>query len=177
MQSNGVSERNGAPLSYNTVAKHYNVLHTFFEAAVTDEIIEYSPMQRMKKPKPKMDENQTASKSLILEQSKRLIECLKAEPLMWRALVMLLLDSGCRRGEAVALRWDDVDLKSGYTEIKWNAQYTVEKGKYITTSKSGKGRLVILNQPVLNILKEWKREQTKCFFRWVSLTQVLFYPG
>ena len=49
----------------------------------------------------------------------------------------------------------------GYTEVKGNAQYTVEKGKYITTPKSGKGRLVILNQPVVNLLKEWKREQTK----------------
>lgn len=161
LQANGVSERNGAPLSYNTIAKHYNVLHTFFEAAVTDEIIEFSPMQRMKKPKPKKDEIKTDAKALSLDQSKRLIECLKNEPLMWRVLVMLLLDSGCRRGEAVALRWENVDLKTGYTEVKGNAQYTVEKGKYITTPKSGKGRLVILNQPVLNLLKEWKREQTK----------------
>ena len=114
----------------------------------------------MKKPKPKKDEIKTDSKALTLEQSKRLVECLKAEPLMWRALVMLLLDSGCRRGEAVALRWENVNLKSGYTEIKGNAQYTVEKGKYITTPKSGKGRLVILNQPILDLLKEWKREQT-----------------
>lgn len=37
LQANGVSERNGAPLSYNTIAKHYNVLHTFFEAAVKVE--------------------------------------------------------------------------------------------------------------------------------------------
>lgn len=161
LQANGVSERNGAPLSYNTVAKHYNVLHTFFEAAVTDEIIEFSPMLRMKKPKPKKDDIKMESKALTLDQSKRLIECLKNEPLMWRALVMLLLDSGCRRGEAVALRWDDVDLKTGYTQVKGNAQYTVEKGKYITTPKSGKGRMVILNQPVIAILKEWKREQTK----------------
>ena len=161
LQANGVSERNGAPLSYNTVAKHYNVLHTFFEAAVTDEIIEFSPMQRMKKPKPKKDDIKMESKALTLDQSKRLIECLKNEPLMWRVLVMLLLDSGCRRGEAVALRWDDVDLKTGYTQVKGNAQYTVEKGKYITTPKSGKGRMVILNQPVIAILKEWKREQTK----------------
>ena len=93
-----------------------------------------------------------------------MLGCLKAEPLMWRALVMLLLDSGCRRGEAVALRWKNVNLKSGYTEIKGNAQYTVEKGKYITTPKSGKGRLVIINQPILDLLKEWKREQTKWLF-------------
>ena len=93
------------------MAFHYNVLHTLFEAAVTDEIIVYSPMQRMKKPKPKKDEIKTDSKALTLEQSKRLVECLKAEPLMWRALVMMLLDSGCRRGEAVALRCENVNQK------------------------------------------------------------------
>ena len=57
-----------------------------------------------------------------------------------------------------------INQKSFYTEIKGNAQYTVEKGKYITTPKSGKGRLIILNQPILDLLKEWKREQTKWLF-------------
>lgn len=161
LQANGVSERNGAPLSYNTVAKHYNVLHAFFEAAVTDEVIDFSPMQRMKKPKPKKDEIKTESKALTVEQTKRLIECLQNEPQMWRTLIMVMLDSGCRRGEVVALRWENVDLKSGYTEIMGNAQYTVEKGKYITTPKSGKGRLVILNRPIIDLLMEWKRAQTK----------------
>ena len=161
LQANGVSERNGAPLSYNTIGKHYNVLHTFFEAAVDDEVIEFSPMQRMKKPKAKKDEIQTDAKSLSLEESRRLISCLKDEPIMWRALIMFYLDSGCRRGEAVAMRWEDIDLKTGRIDIKGNAQYTVEKGKYVTTPKSGKGRTVFLNAPVLAVLKEWKREQAK----------------
>lgn len=161
LQANGVSERNGAPLSYNTIGKHYNILHTFFEAAVDDEVIEFSPMQRMKKPKAKKDEIQTDAKSLTLEESRRLISCLKDEPIMWRALIMFYLDSGCRRGEAVAMRWEDIDLKTGRIEVKGNAQYTVEKGKYVTTPKSGKCRTVFLNAPVLAVLKEWKREQAK----------------
>lgn len=161
LQANGVSERNGTPLSYNTIGKHYNVLHTFFETAVDDEVIGCSPMQRMKKPKPKKDAVQTDEKSLTLEESRRLLACLKDEPLMWRALIMFFLDSGCRRGEAVAMRWEDIDLKTGRIEVKGNAQYTVEKGKYITTPKSGKGRTVFLNEPVLAVLKEWKRKQAK----------------
>jgi integrase len=115
----------------------------------------------MKKPKAKKDEVQTDAKSLTLEESRRLIACLKDEPIMWRALIMFYLDSGCRRGEAVAMRWEDVDLKTGRIDIKGNAQYTVDKGKYVTTPKSGNGRTVFLNAPVLAVLKEWKREQTK----------------
>lgn len=161
LQANGTSERNGSPLSYNTVGKHYNVLHTFFEAAVDDEIIEFSPMQRMKKPKPRKDDVQTDAKALSLDESRRLLACLKDEPLMWRALVMFFLDSGCRRGEAVAMRWENINLQTGGIEVKGNAQYSTEKGKYITTPKSGKGRTVYLNPPVLAVLKEWKREQAK----------------
>jgi len=161
LQSNGVSERSGAPLSYNTIGKHYNVLHTLFEAAVSDEVIVDSPMKRIKKPKPKKDDIKMESKSLTLEESRRLLECLKNEPLKWRALIMFYLDSGCRRGEAIAMRWNDINLKTGCIEIKGNVQYEVGIGKYITTPKSGKGRTVFLNPPVLTVLKEWKREQLR----------------
>ena len=174
LQSKGVSERNGAPLSYNTVAKHYNVLHTLFEAAVTDEIIDYSPMQRMKKPKPKKDEIKTDSKALTPEQSKRLIECLKAEPLMWRALVMLLLDSGCRRGEAVALRWENVNLKSGYTEIKGNAQYTVEKANISPHRKVEREDWLSLISRSLIYSRSGSESRQNGFFRWAFPIRVLY---
>ena len=44
LQTNGQNEKNGKPLAHKTVLKHYIVLHAFFENAVEDEIIPYSPM-------------------------------------------------------------------------------------------------------------------------------------
>lgn len=163
LQTNGVSELNGTPLSYNTIARHYNMLKTFFESAVDNEIIEYSPMQRMKKPKPKKGEGSNEAQALTEEQTRKLIERLEKEPSMWRALVRFFLDSGCRRGEAVAMRWENIDLASGRIEIIGNAQYAAGTGNYITTPKSGKGRIVYINPQVVKVLREWKLEQAKHF--------------
>ena len=123
----------------------------------------YMTMQRMKKPKPKKGELSNEAKALTEEQTRMLIERLEQESPMWRALVRFFLDSGCRRGEAVAMRWENIDLASGRIEIKGNAQYAAGTGNYITTPKSGKGRIVYINPQVLKVLREWKHEQAKHF--------------
>jgi len=43
-------------------------------------------------------------------------------------------------------------------------EYTPEKGVYIGTPKSNQSRTIIINEPVLQVLKEWRRQQTLLFF-------------
>lgn len=165
LQTKGRSEDNDIPLAHKTVLKRYIILHALFETAVDDEIIEYSPMQRMKRPKPRKDEQVNQKiKSYTAEEVQRLINCLENEPLKWRALVLFMIDSGCRRGEAVGLKWASIDFQNGKVEIINNAQYCEGIGTYITTPKSGKSRIIPINQPILNVLAEWKREQTLLLF-------------
>ena len=78
---------------------------------------------------------------------------------MWRALISCFIDTGARRGEIVALRWADVDLFSGRVEIFNNAQYVEGIGIYDTTPKSGKPRVIYLNEQTITALKEWKKFQ------------------
>ena len=75
-----------------------------------------------------------------------------------------MIDSGCRRGEVAGLKWEHIDLKTGKAIICQNAQYTKEKGVYITTPKSHESRDIIISSPVLQILKEWKRQQILLYF-------------
>ena len=49
-QGEGKNEKNGQPLRYKTVVKHYAILSTMFDFAVEREIIPVSPMQNMKRP-------------------------------------------------------------------------------------------------------------------------------
>ena len=164
MQGGQRNRDNAKPLAHGTVVSYYTVLHTLFESAVDNEIIPTNPMQRMKKPKPRKDEVKKEPVSYSETEVAHIIDCLNSEPLKWRALVLFLIDSGCRRGEVAGLKWEEIDFKTGKVNICRNAQYTKEKGVYIGTPKSNKSREIIINAPVLQVLKEWKRQQTLIYF-------------
>lgn len=164
LQTNGKNDFNGQLLAHKTILKHYIVLHALFANAVENEVIAISPMQNMKRPRPRKDE--TAKKAVVYTESEvqYIIECLNQEPLKWKALVMFAIDSGCRRGEIVGLKWSEIDFRTGKTNIIRNAQYTAGRGTYISTPKNRKNRIIYLNPPVLAVLAEWKRQQTLLYF-------------
>lgn len=164
LQASGKNDFNGKPLAHKTILKHYIVLHALFENAVENQIIAVSPMQNMKRPKPRKDETPKEAVVYNEEQVQYIYECLDKEPLKWKALVMFAIDSGCRRGEIVGLKWSEIDFKTGKVNICSNAQYTAERGTYISTPKNRKNRVIYLNPPVLAVLAEWKRQQALLHF-------------
>ena len=161
LQGEGKNEKNGQPLRYKTVVKHYAILSTMFDFAVEREIIPVSPMQNMKRPKPRKDEEIREREAFTEAEVKYILECACKEPPMDKAMLFFALDSGCRRGEIAGLMWEDIDFKTGRVTICRNGQYTAGKGCYVTTPKNGKSRKLILNAPALAALKEWHREQLK----------------
>ena len=164
LQTNGTNDFNGKPLAHKTILKHYIVLHALFTNAVENEVIEVSPMQKMKRPKPRKDETPKEAIAYSESEIAYIMECLNCEPLKWKALIMFAIDSGCRRGEIVGLRWEEIDFKTGKVNICRNAQYTAGKGTYISTTKNRKNRVIYLNRPVLTVLAEWKRQQALLHF-------------
>lgn len=164
LQANGKNQFNGKPLAHKTILKHYIVLHALFENAVENEVIEVSPMQKMKRPKPRKDETPKEAIAYSENEIAYIIECLNNEPLKWKALIMFAIDSGCRRGEIVGLQWEEIDFQTGKVNICRNAQYTAGKGTYISTTKNRKNRVIYLNRPVLTVLAEWKRQQALLHF-------------
>lgn len=165
MQVNGANELTGKPYAYKTIVKHYTVLHSMFENAVENEVLECSPMQNMKRPKPRKDE--APKEAIVYSENdiQYILECLQKEPLKWQALVLFAIDSGCRRGEIIGLKWEEIDLKTGRCNICRNAQYTAGTGTYITTPKNGKSRTIYLTNISLPTLRAWKSEQLKTCFK------------
>lgn len=164
LQTSGKNQLNGKPLAHKTILKHYIVLHALFENAVENQVIAVSPMQNMKRPKPRKDE--TPKEPVVYTESEvqYIYRCLDNEPLKWKAFIMFAIDSGCRRGEIVGLKWSEIDFKTGKVNICRNAQYTAGKGTYISTTKNRKNRVIYLNRPVLTVLAEWKRQQALLHF-------------
>ncbi len=70
-------------------------------------------------------------------------------------LIRLAVITGARRGELLALRWRDVDLKGG--ELAITSSIVVDAGELVTkTTKTGKPKRVALDSETFAQLKAWK---------------------
>ena len=136
-------EIQAAGKSHATAVNVYTVLHTLFKMAYLSDDIPRNPMDKVARPVPRKDEiRETEAQALTVEELRAVLEALEAEPLKWQALVHVLIDTGCRRGECCGLKWEDVDLEGRVLTIRRNLCYTPQKGVYVDTPKSGKVREV-----------------------------------
>ena len=141
----------------------YVVMNQLFTMAFRDDSIPISPMLKVDKPKERKDiiRKSEVSKSYSASELNYILDCLKDEPLKWQAFINLAADTGCRRGELVALQWSDINWKEKCITIERNAQYTPSKGVYITTPKSGKTRVVDIGEDTAAILTAYKEHLQK----------------
>lgn len=147
--------------------KVYAVLHGLFKEAVMDDTLDVNPMDKVPRPKQSKDAALPAEhKAFTVEETRYILHCLEEEPLKWRTFILLLIDTGCRRGEACGLQWQSVDLDAGTVTIERNLQYTTAKGVYETLPKNGRTRVVDISPDVAELLRELRQAQP-VMVRWV----------
>jgi len=124
--------KNGGCLSAKTILEVHRLLHTMFDQAMKEMLIPYNPADRVEPPR-----RQPCNPVFYQpEEVTAILQALQTEPPLWRMLVILLLTSGCRRGEALGLKWEDVDFTYSRIHICRNLLYTVERGVYEDTPKT-----------------------------------------
>lgn len=148
--------------AHSTVIKVYTILHSFFKMAYLGDMIDRNPMDKVERPKPRKDEVK-ASGPLAYTPSEvqKIVADLEREPLKWRALVHLLIDTGIRRGECCALQWKNIDFATGTVAIRGNLCYTKAKGVYLDTPKNSHLRTVYVGEHTLALLRQLRVEQAK----------------
>ena len=147
--------------------KVYAVLHGLFKEAVMDDTLDVNPMDKVPRPKQSKDAALPAEhKAFTVEETRYILHCLEEEPLKWRTFILLLIDTGCRRGEACGLQWQSVDLDAGTVTIERNLQYTTAKGVYETLPKNGRTRVVDISPDLAELLRELRQAQP-VMVRWV----------
>lgn len=140
--------------SHSTAVKVYTVLHTMFKMAYLADTIPRNPMDKVARPVPRKDEiRATEAQALTVEELQTVLAALEAEPLKWRALVHLLIDTGVRRGECCGLKWEDIDLESQVVTIRRNLCYTPARGVYVDTPKNGRTREVDIGPETAALLE------------------------
>lgn len=77
------------------------------------------------------------------------------------ALFRLLAFSGMRKGEALALTWNDLNFKAN--EIRINKALSRGKNSqlYVKSTKTGVARTIKMDDKTMAILKDWKKKQKK----------------
>jgi len=137
-------------LSPMTIHHVHSCLHKACKDAVRWGHISRNPLDAADPPRKKGDgtrEMQTWSK----EQLKAFLEAVAGERLspLWHTIAM----TGMRRGEAIGLRWNDVDLENGRLSVR-RALIPTSREVVVSEPKTAKGRRVIALDPgTVEVLK------------------------
>jgi integrase len=78
----------------------------------------------------------------------------------YHPLWVLMATTGCRRGEALGLRWSDVDLDAGTIQLRNTIGSVAGRITFSDSTKSGGGRPVKLDAGTVAVLKAWRKKQT-----------------
>ena len=148
----------GKRLSGETILHYHRFLSSMLSTAVEWQLIPSNPCDRVKAPKTERKE----SSYLDETQAAELIKCLDNEPLRYRAIIMLLLYSGMRRGELCGLTWDDIDFEHDLISITKSNLYLPGKGIFEDSTKNrASERIIKVPQDMTALLKEYKKEQAE----------------
>lgn len=96
--------------SGKSVKNYYGVLRQIIRAAVDDKIIIDDPTRSRRIRLPKVRKHQR--KALTIEQMKDILSAMNTmNNSPEKLLLAVLIYTGIRRGEALGLRWDDIDME------------------------------------------------------------------
>ena len=143
-------------LSPSTIRAYHEIISSVLSIAVREGLIPSNPASRAVPPKVMHKE----AEHLEAEDIERILEALETEPLKWQAVIHFLLVSGCRRGEAAALRWEKVDFKTGTVRI--DAGLVNHDGKlFYGPTKTNQARNLTLPQETLQLLRRYQFQQVE----------------
>lgn len=123
--------------AHSSVVRLYAILNSFFKMAYMDGTVDTNPMDRVQRPTPRKDELQRQGpEAYTEEQLAYILDCLKGEPLKWRAYISLLCETGLRRGECLALQWNNIDFQALEVTVAATLGYTPERGGFTGAPQS-----------------------------------------
>jgi integrase len=96
-----------------------------------------------------------------VDQARRFLDHVAAKDLQAHVLFALVLSSGLRRGEAIALRWSDVDLDAGALRVV-RSIITVGGQVQVSEPKTARGRRrIALDPTTVGLLRRQRARQVQ----------------
>lgn len=152
-----VEEREGI-LSPKTIQRIHGFISIVLSQAELEMIIQYNPAEKVTPPYcPPHDPNYFQP-----EEIARILAAVDREPIKWRTMFHLLIVTGARRGEILALKWSNVDFEHNQIYIDGCLSYLPEIGKYEGPTKTRKSRYITLPAETMALFRKywaWQAEQ------------------
>jgi integrase len=171
---NNVSQR----YSYSITHKVYCAINACLKFAMARRDISYNPMEPVRKPK-KTDFAEKTVKVLTENEAEKYVSaatiCFKSGLACYRLgwAFVLILHTGLRLGEALALRWKDIDWEGKVLTVSGSLSSIKNRNRknetdpcYISIiktakTKSSQGRKIPLNASAMKALAELRQETGK----------------
>lgn len=153
-------------LSESTVRSTYTVLRAVLDTAVRDRALGENPAAVVRRPKVTTKE----ANYLTVDEVETVLDA--AEGSRYAPLFRLLVNTGMRRGEALALRWSDVDLTNRTLRVR--GTLAREDGQLVVTEpKTAKSKRTLFltdeSVEVLHAMRERQRvERAAAGSMWVE---------
>lgn len=161
-------------IQVNSLENVNTVLHPTFQLAVRDDLIRKNPSDgALAEIKKRHGGSRKMRHALTVEQQRAFMKYVMNHPVFddWYPIFALLLGTGCRIGEAVGLRWDDIDLENRLISVNHSLTYYPRmESTYVCEFRVSKPkteagiREIPMMEPVYQVLvQEYERQKEEGF--------------
>lgn len=151
-------------LAENTIYKPFSLIRKLFNYYVKDlRIIKYNPFDNVKrKPQARSDDKEYCT----TEEMHIIKEKLEFENIRFRTLITLIMDTGLRREEALAIKYSDINKLRGTIKIERAFVKSKIDGKFIIkpVKRKKSEREIIVTQYALDLIDKYRKFKEACGF-------------
>lgn len=150
-------EKNNFKLSY--LNKLYNILKGIFDFAIKNYGLPNNPMQqsgRFEKKNEEIIDDKEKLRYITYDEFQQFISVVNNN--MWKTFFTFLYYTGMRKGEVQALNWNDIDFKQNIIIVNKTLTVKTREHYKITSTKNNINRNIKMNNVLIDILKNYKKE-------------------
>ena len=150
--------------SYVLYNHYLSVINRIFKYAVLMDVLNSNPFDKVIKPKSR--QTQRKGNFLTKEELKEFLKLAQTTTLSYFfPLVHLMSYTGLRQGEALALKWSDIDFENRKITVDKTAVRIKEEQTIQTPKTKNSKRVISIDSATLSFLKSWKKDQIKIYFK------------
>ena len=159
-----IKKKNGKRLSENTLYKPFSFVRKLFNYFKDDlKIIDYNPFDRVKnKPHTVAKDKEYFSE----EEMHYIHDKVELENIRFRTLIILMLDSGLRKEEALAIKFSDINkIRKTLTITRAYIKSKVDGREIVKNTKTTASiREIVLTSHCLDLIEKYRQFKNSCGF-------------